>query len=455
MSTLYSGRFGASNTEAIRRLNDSLPFDRRLWREDIEGSIAHATMLGECGVIPGDDADRIVTGLSLILSDLEKGAGSLPEGAEDIHTAVETMLKDRIGEVAGKLHTARSRNDQVATDLRLHVRHAIDRTLGLLRGFQGTLVTLAEREKDVVMPGYTHLQHAQPVRLAHHLLAYFWMLQRDVERLEDARKRVNLLPLGSGALAGTGFPINRERVASLLGFEGLCPNSLDAVSDRDFALEVLGALSILAVHLSRLGEEIVLWNSLEFGFLELDDAVATGSSMMPQKKNPDVAELARGKAGRIIGHLVALLTTMKGLPLSYNKDMQEDKEGLFDALDTVALLLPALDETLKTATFRADRMAAGCEGDFSTATDLADALVRQGIPFRDAHGIVAKLVRDCLERGRTLEDVTDAELAALKPGVRWPTRSAKTSVDLRGSEGGPSHASVLAQIAAAKEALEA
>ena len=452
MSTLYSGRFEVETKEAIRRLNDSLPFDRRMWREDIEGSIAHATMLGETGIIPQEDASQIVIGLKSLREELQDGSASLP-AAEDIHTAVEQLLKERIGDTAGKLHTARSRNDQVATDLRLYVRGAIDYLDTQVTAFQATLVTIATMEIDTVMPGYTHLQRAQPIRLSHHLLAYFWMLQRDRERLHDSRKRVNQLPLGSGALAGTGFPIDRQRVAELLGFEGVCHNSLDAVSDRDFALEFLGALSILAVHISRLGEEIVLWNSKEFGFIELDDSVSTGSSMMPQKKNPDVAELARGKSGRIFGHLMALLTTMKGLPLTYNKDMQEDKEGLFDAVDTLSLLLPALSETLSTATFKKERMKLACYGDFSTATDLADAIVKQGVPFREAHCLVAKLVRKCLDQGIVLEEVTSEELNELHPGVTWPERSASASVELRNSQGGPSKQSVLDQLAQAKNLL--
>ncbi len=452
MRTLYSGRFEVELKEAIRRLNDSFPFDRRLWQEDIDGSIAHATMLGETEIIRSEDSLKIVEALKSLKADLASGRAQVPD-SEDIHTAIEQMLKASIGEVAGKLHTARSRNDQVATDLRLHVRAAIDHIQSQIKAFQKTITDVAEREIDTVMPGYTHLQRAQPVRLSHHLLAYFWMLERDRERLQDARKRVNQLPLGSGALAGTGFNINRRRVAELLGFEGVCPNSLDAVSDRDFALEFLSSLSIIAVHLSRLGEEIVLWNSREFGFIDLDDSVATGSSMMPQKKNPDVAELARGKAGRVFGHLMALLTTVKGLPLSYNKDMQEDKEGLFDAIDTISLLLPALSETLSTAKFQRERMEQACHGDFSTATDLADALVRQGVPFREAHSIVAKLVRSCLESGRVLEDLTDDELKAINPAVTWPERNALASVEQRDSQGGSSKQRVQEQLAEARKRL--
>jgi argininosuccinate lyase len=435
VSQLWGGRFTGSTADAVRLLNDSYPFDKRLWRFDIEGSVAHATMLGETGIISPEEATQLVQGLRDLTSDP-------PESdAEDVHSAVEGLLREKLGSVAGKLHTARSRNDQVATDLRLFVRSAIDDLVLAVQALQGVLVEIAGREKGTLMPGYTHLQRAQPVLLSHHLLAYFWMLQRDVERFSDCRRRVNQSPLGACALAGTSFPINRERTAELLGFEGVMPNSMDAVSDRDFAVEFLSCCSLLAVHLSRLGEEIVLWNSHEFGFLELHDSVATGSSIMPQKKNPDVAELARGKVGRIVGALVGLLTTLKGLPLAYNKDLQEDKEPVFDAFDTLVALLPALAATLSTAQFKSLRMREALAGDFSTAVDLADACVRSGMSFREAHEKVGRIVLECLAAGKGLEEFEEGHL------------SPEACVQARVSQGAASLQSVEAQLLLAMQAL--
>lgn len=454
---LWGGRFSGSTDEIVERLNNSLAFDGRLWQQDIQGSIAHATMLGETDIIPAAEAARIVEGLQEIAAALASGRAQLNPDAEDIHSAVEMLLKERLGPTAGRLHTARSRNDQVATDTRLYLRDAIDALVLHLQSLQKTLVSLAEREKNTLISGYTHLQHAQPVLLAHHLLAYFWMFQRDRERLADARKRVNLLPLGAGALAGTSFPIRRERVAELLGFDGVLENSLDAVSDRDFALEFLAAASIIMVHLSRFAEEIILWNSPEFGYVELDDSVTTGSSIMPQKKNPDVAELARGKAGRVFGDLIGLLTVMKGLPLSYNKDMQEDKEPLFDAIDTLQAVLPAFEKTLATATFRRERMAAALRGDFSTATDLADYLVRKGMPFRDAHHVVGQIVRHCLDRRIGLEDLDAATLAGFAPEFDTDAGDVATleaSVGARKARGGTAPEAVAEQLRHANLALE-
>jgi argininosuccinate lyase len=443
----------------VERLNNSLPFDRRLWRQDIAGSIAHATMLGEADIIPPEDARAIVAGLEEIRDGLAEGTVALDASQEDIHSAVESLLRQRIGPVAGKLHTARSRNDQVATDARLYLRDSILQIIDRLRSFQQTLVRRAAEELEVgtVLSGYTHLQHAQPVLLAHHLLAYFWMLQRDIDRLEDARRRTNVLPLGAGALAGTSFPIRRERVAELLGFDGVAENSLDAVSDRDFALEFLAAASILMVHLSRLAEEVILWNSPEFGFVELDDSVTTGSSIMPQKKNPDVAELARGKAGRVFGDLMALLTVMKGLPLAYNKDMQEDKEPLFDAVDTLLTLLPPFEKTLATATFRRERMAATLRRDFSTATDLADFLVRQGMPFRDAHHVVGRIVRHCVEREIGIEDLTADALRGFAPEFGESAGEVATiqaSVAARRARGGTAPEAVRDQLDRARQIVQ-
>ena len=331
---LWAGRFAQETDALVHQFNASLRFDQRLWPYDIQGSIAHVKMLGECGIIAIDESQTIKSGLEALAQDLQSGAATLNPDAEDVHMAVETLLTERIGPVAGKLHTARSRNDQVATDLRLYVRDAVDGLRERIARLQESLVIQAEEHLDTLLPGMTHLQHAQPVRLAHHLLAYFWMLARDDERLEEARRRVNVLPLGAGALAGTTFPIDRHRVAALLNFAGVADNSLDAVSDRDFAIETVSALALVMMHLSRFCEELILWNSPEYGWVEMGDNVTTGSSIMPQKKNPDVAELVRGKTGRVYGDLVALLSVMKGLPLAYNKDMQEDKESLFDALDT-------------------------------------------------------------------------------------------------------------------------
>ena len=354
---LWAGRFSEETDARVHEFNASLSFDSRLWPYDILGSIAHVKMLGECGIIPQAEASSIADGLETLGEDLKSGAAALNAEAEDVHMAVESLLTERLGPVAGKLHTARSRNDQVATDLRLYVRDAVDNLRTQVGTVQTTLTTLAEEHLDTLLPGMTHLQHAQPVRLAHHFLAYFWMLGRDSERLQQARARVNQLPLGAGALAGTTFPINRQRVAELLGFDGVVPNSLDAVSDRDFAIETVFVLSLVMMHLSRFCEELILWSTPEFGWATMGDSVTTGSSIMPQKKNPDVAELVRGKTGRVYGDLTALLTLMKGLPLAYNKDMQEDKEALFDALDTAAVCLPVMNTLLQHTKFNAEKMA--------------------------------------------------------------------------------------------------
>ena len=451
---LWAGRFTQETDALVHQFNASLHFDRRLWPHDIQGSIAHVKMLGECGIIPVTEADTIHNGLAALRDDLASGAAQLNPDAEDVHMAVETLLTERLGPVAGKLHTARSRNDQVATDLRLYVREAIDTLRERIGAVQDTLIGLADEHLDTLLPGMTHLQHAQPVRLAHHLLAYFWMLARDAERLEQARMRVNILPLGAGALAGTTFLIDRQRVATLLGFEGVAENSLDAVSDRDFAIETVSALALIMMHLSRLCEELILWSSHEFGWVVMGDNVTTGSSIMPQKKNPDVAELIRGKTGRVFGDLTALLTVMKGLPLAYNKDMQEDKESLFDALDTVQTSLSVLNTLLQNTWFNTERMAAALRGDFSTATDLADYLVRRGLPFRQAHEVVGKIVGDCTRTGRVLEDLTEGDLAAASPlfvGVDPAVLvSPRGSADARAALGGTGREAVSDQIACAR-----
>lgn len=397
MGKLWGGRFSKETDDLVDGFNASIGFDVRLWEHDIRGSIAHAEMLGKCGIIPEADSKAIVEGLKQVRSDIESGKAEFDLKAEDIHMNVEKMLHDKIGDAAGKLHTARSRNDQVALDMRMYVKEQIGEISDLAKGLQEVLISIAEKNVATVIPGYTHMQHAQPVSLAHHLLAYVWMLQRDRERLSDCFDRADVMPLGSGALAGTSFPIDREYVASKLGFSKISENSMDAVSDRDFALEFLSDMAILGVHLSRLAEEIIIWNTREFGFIELDDSMATGSSIMPQKKNPDVAELVRGKTGRLIGNLVSLMTVLKGLPLSYNKDMQEDKEPVFDSVDTLTQSIPVLTKLIETMTFKTERMKESMMGDFSNATDLADALVRQGMPFRKAHEEIGELVRSSAE----------------------------------------------------------
>ena len=455
---LWAGRFSMETDALVHEFNASLAFDKRLWPYDIQGSISHVKMLGECGIIPQSDAETIANGLETLALELESGAAALSPDAEDVHMAVEALLTERIGPVAGKLHTARSRNDQVATDLRLYVRDAIDGLREQIAALQETLVGLAETHLDTLLPGMTHLQHAQPVRLAHHLLAYFWMLDRDRERLWETRARVNKLPLGAGALAGTTFPIDRERVAELLGFDGVIPNSLDAVSDRDFAIETVSALALVMVHLSRLCEELILWNSPEFGWVEMGDNVTTGSSIMPQKKNPDVAELVRGKAGRVFGDLTALLTLMKGLPLAYNKDMQEDKECVFDALDTAQICLSVMNTLLQNTEFKTEKMAASLSGDFSTATDLADYLVRQDLPFREAHAVVGKIVSDCLRRGMTLEDLTEEVLVTASPLFAGADPAAlvspRGSADARSAFGGTGRNAVEQQLGMARTVLD-
>lgn len=450
---LWSGRFDKPTDKAVEEFTASIHFDSRLIEHDIRGSIAHARMLGKCEVIPSEDAHKIVKGLEEILDSYRRGEIEWDPAAEDVHMNVEKLLAERIGETAGKLHTARSRNDQVATDIRMWLKDEIDQISAAALELQRTLLELAKQHKSDVMPGYTHMQHAQPVLLAHHLLAYFWMLGRDRERLADCRKRGDVLPLGSGALAGTTFPIDREFVAKELGFARISDNSMDAVSDRDFIAEFLAAASIIMVHLSRLSEEIVLWSGPEFGFIELDDAFTTGSSIMPQKKNPDVAELVRGKTGRVFGDLVAILTLQKGLPLSYNRDLQEDKEPLFDAVDTVKAALSIYSEMLRTAQFRTGRMSAAARGDFSTATDLADHLVRKGIPFRKAHELVGKLVAKCIKEGRVLEDLSADDLRTEIPEADAKALTLLTpeaSAAARNVPGGTGTAAVEEEIRAAE-----
>lgn len=408
---LWSGRFTKASDRLTEEFNASIGVDSRMYRQDIAGSIAHATMLGQQGIISSEEQQLIVAGLKEVLEDIEAGRLEFTVEAEDVHMNVETFLTQKIGEVGKKLHTARSRNDQVALDVRLYLRDEIAGIRQLLLALAETLVDLAADHTRTIMPGYTHMQKAQPVTLAHHLLAYVEMLRRDTDRLDDCCKRVNIMPLGSGALAGTGFPLDRASVSRQLDFADITRNSLDGVSDRDFAIEFTSFASILMMHLSRFAEEIILWSTEEFSFIELDDAFSTGSSIMPQKKNPDLAELVRGKTGRVYGDLITLLTLMKSLPLAYNKDMQEDKEALFDAIDTVKQSLLVFAPMLQTARFNTAHMAQAAQGGFTNATDLADYLAAKGLPFRDAHAVVGNAVLWCIERGISLEEV---ELAAYK-----------------------------------------
>lgn len=403
---LWGGRFKKPLAEEALKFSSSFAVDKRLWKYDILGSIAHATMLGESGIIDSSEAKVIVKGLTMLMKDIELGKIPLEGPDEDIHSFVERKLRDYVGEVAGKLHTARSRNDQIATDFRLWCRDAIRQLAEGIVKLQQALMKQAESHIDTLLPGVTHLQHAQPVRLAHHLLAHFWSLQRDIERLQDLLERVNVSPLGAAALAGAGLPINPQRTAQLLGFKTTAQNSMDAVSDRDFACELSFACALTMIHLSRLAEELILWSTPEFEFVRLDDAWCTGSSIMPQKRNPDIAELVRGKTGMVVGALVQLLVMLKGLPLTYNRDLQEDKEAVFDAVDTTFASLSVMAKLVETATFNAERMRKALKRDFSTATDLADYLVQKGVPFREAHRIVGQLVLHLSEKGKGLEDAT-------------------------------------------------
>ena len=406
---LWAGRTGGDVDERLSAINNSIGFDSRMFRQDITGSIAHAIMLGKVGVITPEESAQIAEGLKGILADIESGALTIDMTCEDIHTFVEATLTARIGTAGKKLHTARSRNDQVALDIRMYLADEIDRLASLAKDLAAAFCDVAEQHLETVMPGYTHLQRAQPITLAHWLMAYAQMLLRDIERLSDCKKRTLVLPLGSGALAGTTYPLDREFVAEQLGFNGISLNSLDGVSDRDFALELLSCLSILMMHLSRFSEEICLWCSWEFKFVTLADSFSTGSSIMPQKKNPDITELVRGKTGRVYGDLMTLLTAMKALPLAYNKDMQEDKEALFDAIDTADLSLSVLTPMLRTATFHPANMKKAAARGFINATDCADYMVKKGVPFRDAYKVVGQLVKYCIDRELNLDELPIAE----------------------------------------------
>ncbi len=450
---LWDGRFSKATDSQVNAYNSSIRFDARMFRQDIRGSMAHASMLADRGIITREDGQAINDGLAGILGDLESGSLQIDPEAEDIHMFVETELTRRIGDAGKRLHTGRSRNDQVALDLRLYLKDACGEIRqGYLKLYQ-TLTGLARRHLHTIMPGYTHLQRAQPITLAHHLMAYVEMLARDIGRLDDCVRRMDVMPLGSGALAGTTYPLDRDKVARDLGFAAISANSLDGVSDRDFAIELASALSLFMVHASRLSEELILWSSQEFAFIELDDAFSTGSSIMPQKKNPDVAELSRGKAGRVFGSLTTLLTVMKGLPLAYNKDMQEDKEAIFDAVDTVLLCLPALTGLLSTMTVHSERMTQAAAGGFTNATDLADYLVCRGLPFRSAHEVSGKLVRHCIDRGCALSDLTLDELKRFSPLIEadlYETISLEACVNRRRIPGAPAPDAVLAAIVQAE-----
>ena len=454
---LWGGRFSKTTDEMINEFQASIGFDQRMYREDIAGSLAHAEMLMRVGIISEEDYQAINAGLRDILGQIERGEFEFSTELEDIHMNIEKRLTDTIGDAGSRLHTARSRNDQVALDTHMFVRHAVVEVLDHIRELQNALVESADANKDVIMPGYTHLQRAQPILFAHHLMAYFNMLTRDFERFQGVYVRTDLMPLGAGALAGTTLPIDRAFVARKLNFDRIYTNSMDAVSDRDYILEFLAAASILMVHLSRLSEEIILWCSREFSFVELDDAHCTGSSMMPQKKNPDVSELVRGKTGRVVGHLMAMLTAVKGLPLAYNKDLQEDKEGLFDAIDTVKFSLAVYAQLIRGMKVRADVMRHAVEADFSNATDLADYLVQKGMPFRQAHTVAGQSVAQCIARGIWLRDMSLADYQKLSPLFHedvYEVIRPETCVACRNSYGGTSYEQVESQLDAA-EALMA
>ncbi len=436
---LWGGRFSKETDSLVDDFNSSIRFDARMYRQDIEGSIAHATMLGKQEIIPYENSVLIVKTLNEILADIEDGKVEFSVDAEDIHMNIEKLLIERIGDVGKQLHTGRSRNDQVALDLRLYLREQCDEICDMLMELTKTLKALASKNISVIMPGYTHLQKAQPILFSHHLLAYLEMYKRDVSRLRECRERLNISPLGSGALAGTTYPLDREYVAEMLNMDGVTVNSLDGVSDRDFAIEVCFVMSVIMMHTSRFAEEIILWSSNEFGFVELDDAFSTGSSIMPQKKNPDVAELARGKTGRVYGDLIALLTVMKGLPLAYNKDMQEDKEQVFDAIDTVKMTLPVFTKMLDTMTVNSEKMRSAALKGFTNATDAADYLVKNGMPFRDAHKVIGEIVAYCIKNNKAIEEMSIGEFKSFSELFEndiYEAVSLENCVDLRDVTGG-------------------
>ena len=457
MEKLWGGRFKKNINKEMEEFASSLSFDKKLVRYDLLGSIAHAQMLGKCKIITKEEKDKIVKGLQEILKEVQEGKLEIINGeAEDIHSWVENKLKEKVGTVAGKLHIARSRNDQIALDERMYLKEEVLKVQDLLKDLQKSLLSSAQKYLGIIMPGYTHLQHAQPLLFSHHLMAYFCMFERDKGRIQDLYKRIDVLPLGSAALAGTSFPINREFVAKQLDFSKVSENSLDAVSDRDFILEFLSASAILMMHLSRLGEELVLWSSQEFNFIELDDSFCTGSSIMPQKKNPDAAELIRGKTGRVYGNLINLLTMMKALPLAYNHDMQEDKEPLFDSVSTLESSLFLMSKMIETMQVNKKKMEASTKGDFSTATELADYLVKKGLSFRDAHKLVGGMVIYCLENKKNLEDLSFSELKSFHKNFNEKTLQKlkpQSAVEAKDSFGGTSLKRVKGSIQKAKKIL--
>ncbi len=453
MAKMWAGRTSGVTDSIADDFNSSIHFDSRMYRQDINGSMAHAAMLADCGIIMPDEAEQIIDGLKTILADIESGKLSIDLMSEDIHMFVEQELTSRIGDVGKKLHTARSRNDQVALDIRMYLREKVDEITALLRDLIATLTDKAQEYKSDIMPGYTHLQRAQPITFGHHLMAYCMMLLRDMERLSDCRKRMNISPIGSCALAGTTYKTDRDAEAKALGFDGICLNSLDGVSDRDFAVELMSDISLIMMHLSRFSEEIILWSSWEFKFIELSDSYTTGSSIMPQKKNPDMAELVRGKSGRVFGDLMGLLTTLKGLPLAYNKDMQEDKEGVFDAVDTVIMCLKVFTPMIATMKAIPVNMKKAAQKGFINATDLADYLVKKGMPFRTAYKISGTIVAECIAEDTVLEDMS---LEAYKKHSELFSDDLYDAINLencvarRISKGGTSVQSVEAQIAFVK-----
>lgn len=453
---LWGGRFTKETNELVNNFNASISFDQKFYKQDIEGSIAHATMLGKQGIIPESESEQIVEGLKGILADIESGKLEITDEYEDIHTFMEATLIERIGDAGKRLHTGRSRNDQVALDMRLYTRQEVLHTDKLVKELLETILKIMEENTETIMPGFTHLQKAQPITLAHHMGAYFEMFRRDRLRLQDIFKRMNYCPLGSGALAGTTYPLDREYTAELLGFYGPTLNSMDGVSDRDYLIEFLSALSTILMHLSRFSEEVIIWNSNEYQFVEIDDAYSTGSSIMPQKKNPDIAELVRGKTGRVYGALMSLLTTMKGIPLAYNKDMQEDKELSFDAMDTAKGCLALFNGMLATMKFNKEKMHDSANKGFTNATDAADYLVNHGVPFRDAHGIVGRIVLYCLDKKIAIDDMSLDELKAICPVFEediYEAISMETCVNKRLTVGAPGKDAMEKVIALHKEYL--
>lgn len=454
MAQLWGGRFTKETDNLVYNFNASISFDQKFYAQDTRGSIAHVTMLQKQGILTKEEKESIIKGLQGIQADVENGILEITDEYEDIHSFVEANLIDRIGDAGKKLHTGRSRNDQVALDMRLYTRDEIEAVDGLLKELLEVLLKLMKEHIETYMPGFTHLQKAQPVTLAHHLGAYFEMFKRDRLRMKDIRKRMNYCPLGAGALAGTTYPLDREYTAELLGFEGPTLNSMDSVSDRDYLIELLSAMSTVMMHLSRFCEEVIIWNSNEYQFVEIDDAYSTGSSIMPQKKNPDIAELVRGKTGRVYGALMSLLTTMKGIPLAYNKDMQEDKELVFDAIDTTKGCLALFTGMLRTMRFRKQRMEDSAKNGFTNATDAADYLVNHGVPFRDAHGIVGQLVLYCIDKNIALDDMSLEEYKAISPVFEediYEAISMKTCVEMRNTIGAPGK-SAMEQAIALEEA---